>query len=239
MSRIPLKALTFDVFGTVVDWRTSVAREGEALAEQRAIRGVDWIRFALDWRALYQPAMEEVRSGRRPFTKLDHLHRANLDAVLERHGVSGLSPADKDRLNLAWHRLDPWPEVPAALRRLKARFVLATLSNGNVALMVDLARHADLCWDAILGAEVARAYKPQPQAYLSAVDMLGVDAGEVLMVAAHNSDLEAARNCGLRTAFVARPKEYGPGQQRDLAPAHDDYDYCARDFADLADQLGC
>ena len=239
MTNSTIRALTFDVFGTVVDWRTSVAREGETMARRLDIRGVDWTRFAMDWRALYQPAMERIRNGSEPFTKLDVLHRANLEQVLARHGIDNLREDELEHLNNAWHRLDPWPDASAALRRLRQRFVLATLSNGNVALMVDLARHADLCWDTILGAEVARAYKPQPVVYESAVEMLGLNTGEVLMVAAHNDDLEAAMRCGLRTAFVARPREYGPDQQKDLCPARDDYDFCARDLHDLADQLGC
>lgn len=239
MQASPIKALAFDVFGTVVDWRSAIAREGEAFARRHGIAGVDWTAFALDWRALYQPAMERVRSGEMAFTKLDVLHRMNLEILLERYGIRGMAPGAMDHFNRAWHRLNPWPDAPAGLRRLKARFVLATLSNGNVALMVNMARHADLPWDAILGAEVARAYKPQPQAYLSAVDMLGLAAAEVMMVAAHNDDLAAAHSCGLRTAFVARREEYGPGQTKDLAPQHSFYDYCAADFHDLADQLGC
>lgn len=234
-----IKALAFDVFGTVVDWRTSIAREGEDFARRHGISGVDWTAFAMEWRSLYQPAMERVRRGEMAFTKLDVLHRMNLEIILDRRGIRDVEPEELDRLNRGWHRLSPWPDAPSGLRRLKSNFIAVTLSNGNVALMVNLARHAGLCWDAILGAEVARTYKPQPRAYLSAVDMLGLTAAEVMMVAAHNDDLAAAHSCGLRTAFVARRTEYGPGQSRDLAPQHNFYDFCAADFHDLANQLGC
>ena len=199
-----IKALTFDVFGTVVDWRSSIAREvRDSLG--RAGLECDWTAFAERWRALYQPAMEAVRSGRRPWTRLDDLHRENLRSVLDEFGLAPRSEAEIEQLNRAWHRLDPWPDAVAGLTRLKRRYILATLSNGNVALMVNLARHAGLPWDAILGAEVARAYKPMPEVYLRTADLLGLSPAECLMVAAHNGDLQAAAACGFRTAFVARP----------------------------------
>jgi 2-haloacid dehalogenase len=182
--------------------------------------------------------MERVRSGEIDFVKLDVLHRMNLDANLEEFGITGLSEADIDHLNRIWHRLEPWPDTVAGLTRLKTRFILATLSNGNVALMVNMAKHSGLPWDVILGAEVARAYKPQPEAYLRTADFLGLAPEECMMVAAHNSDLVAASKCGLRTAFVRRPDEYGPDQQIDQKAEHD-FDYMAEDFNDLADQLGC
>lgn len=232
-----IKALTFDVFGTVVDWRSSIVHEGEAFGRAHDL-DVDWAAFALAWRARYQPAMERVRSGEVDFVKLDVLHRMNLDANLEEFGITGLAEADIDHLNRIWHRLEPWPDTVAGLTRLKTRYVLATLSNGNVALMVNMARHSGLPWDAILGAEVAKAYKPQPEAYLRTADFLGLPPAQCLMVAAHNADLVAAANCGFRTAFVARPNEYGPGQTRDRE-ATGDFDYVATDFLDLASQLGC
>jgi 2-haloacid dehalogenase len=232
-----VKACTFDVFGTVVDWRSSVIREVEALARTKGF-AVDAARFAEAWRGLYQPAMEEVRSGRRPWTKLDDLHRESLDRLLGEFGIRGLAEGEVDRLNRAWHRLDPWPDAVPGMIRLRRRFVLATLSNGNVALMVNMARRAGLPWDAILGAEVARHYKPQPEAYLMTADLLGLRPDQCLMVAAHNGDLAAANAQGFRTAFVARPTEYGSGQTRDIAPERE-WDVVADDFVDLAARLGC
>ncbi len=237
MAREGIKACVFDVFGTVVDWRGSVTREGETLGQAKGIT-LDWEQFARDWRALYQPAMEKVRSGQTGFVKLDVLHRINLDELLQRHGIDGLTEDEIDDFNRAWHRLDPWPDVVEGLTRLKAHHIIATLSNGNVALMVNMAKRASMPWDTILGAEVARHYKPQPEAYLNAVDYLSLEPQEILMVAAHNDDLVAAAGCGLSTAFVARPSEYGPDQDRDFEAIHD-FDYVATDFCDLADQLGC
>lgn len=233
-----VKALTFDVFGTVVDWRSSITREGEALARAKNIQGVDWAKFADAWRGLYHPAMQEVRSGRRPWTKLDDLHRMSLERVLSDFKITGLSEADIDHFNRAWHRLDPWPDVVAGLTRLKRKYILATLSNGNVALMVNMAKHGGLPWDTILGAEVARHYKPQPEAYLTTASLLGLPPGECMMVAAHNGDLAAASAVGLRTAFVPRPSEHGPGQTKDVKPARE-WDVVASDFVDLAARLGC
>jgi 2-haloacid dehalogenase len=232
-----VKALTFDVFGTVVDWRSSLIREGEALGRARGL-AVDWPRFADAWRGLYQPALSRVRSGELPWTRLDDLHRMSLDRLLVDFGITGLSEAEIDDLNRAWHRLDPWPDAVAGLARLRRRFVLATCSNGNVALIVNMARRAGLPWDAVLGAEVARHYKPQPEAYRITAEMLGLRTDECMMVAAHNGDLAAAAGCGLRTAFVVRPAEHGPGQKTDLAPDRD-WDVVAKDFVDLADKLGC
>jgi 2-haloacid dehalogenase len=232
-----LQALCFDVFGTVVDWRTSVARELEALLAPRGVRR-DWDAMARAWRRRYQPAMEEVRAGRRPFAKLDILHRENLEGMLEEFGVGGLSGEDLTHLNLAWHRLDPWPDVVEGLGRLRRRYILATLSNGNVRLMVDMAKRAGLPWDAILGAEPARAYKFRPEAYLNSIAFLDLAPSATMMVAAHNDDLVAARSVGMRTAFVPRPLEYGADQAKDLEPASD-WDVVARDFGDLASKLGC
>jgi 2-haloacid dehalogenase len=232
-----VKALTFDVFGTVVDWRNSIIREGEALGRTRGLR-VDWARFADAWRGLYQPQLERVRSGQVPWTVLDTLHRQALDRLLVDFGITGLGEAEIDHLNRAWHRLDPWPDTVAGLQRLKRRFILATLSNGNVALIVNMARRAGLPWDAVLGAEVARHYKPQPEAYLTTAAMLGLRPEQCMMVAAHNGDLGAASSAGLRTAFVVRPTEHGPGQTSDLKATRD-WDVVADSFVDLADRLGC
>ena len=207
-----IQALTFDVFGTVVDWRSSLIREGEALGRARGLR-VDWAKFADAWRGLYQPQLERVRSGAQPWTKLDDLHRAALDQLLVDFKITGLT-------------------------RLKRRYTLATLSNGNVALIVNMARRAGLPWDAVLGAEVARHYKPQREAYLTTADMLGLRPEQCLMVAAHNGDLAAASSFGLRTAFVPRPTEHGPGQTADVEPARD-WDVVADSFVDLAARLGC
>ncbi|MEM7043072.1 MAG: haloacid dehalogenase type II [Pseudomonadota bacterium] len=236
MDSTAVMALTFDVFGTVVDWRNSIAREVEARLAAEG-HSVDGQAFALAWRARYQPSMEEVRAGRRPFVKLDVLHRENLLDVLGEFGIDGLSEPAIDGLNRAWHRLDPWPDVTDGLARLKRRFIIAPLSNGNVSLMVNLARHGGLPWDVILGAEIAGAYKPDPEAYRRAVSMLDLDPGECLMVAAHNDDLTAAAATGMRTAFVARPDEYGLRQTKDLV-ADERVDIAAESFVDLAEQLG-
>ena len=232
-----VEALTFDVFGTVVDWRTSIAQEGAALGRAKAIN-LDWTAFAEDWRALYQPAMERVRSGEIPWCKLDVLHRINLDELLARHGITNLSEEEIDQLNRAWHRLDPWPDTVAGLTRMKQKFILATLSNGNVSLLVNMAKHAGLPWDAVLGAETAGAYKPQPQAYLRTTEHLSLPPERCMMVAAHNGDLKAASALGMKTAFVCRPIEYGPNQSADLAP-EGDWDIIAKDLLELAGQLDC
>ncbi len=231
-------ALLFDVFGTVVDWRAGVAREAAAFFARRGV-GADPYAFADAWRRRYAPAMEEVRSGRRGYVRLDVLHRENLLAILPDFGIdpADVPDADIDDLNFAWHRLDPWPDSIAGLTRLKAHFIIAPLSNGNVRLMLDMAKRAGLPWDAILGAELVRTYKPRPEAYLGTADILGVKPSQLCMVAAHNGDLAAARACGLRTAFIPRPTEHGPGQTTDLQPAQD-WDFVAADICGLADQLG-
>lgn len=232
-----VKALVFDVFGTVVDWRGSITREADQLLRDRGIDG-DPEQFALSWRAKYQPAMERVRSGGRGFVKLDVLHRENLLEVLSEFGVTGLSEAEIDDVNRMWHRLAPWPDSVPGLTRLRTRYVLGTMSNGNVALMVNMAKNAGLPWDVILGAEVAQAYKPAPKTYLTGCDLLDLAPAQVMLVAAHNGDLLAARECGLRTAFVARPTEYGGAQDRDFKAEHE-FDYIADSMIDLADQMGC
>ncbi len=230
-----IAALTFDVFGTVVDWRSGVAREAEALLAPKGYQ-LDWGDFADGWRARYVPAMAEVSQGRRPFVILDVLHRENLVALLAERRIEGLAEAEIDELNLAWHRLDPWPDVLTGLARLKRRFILATLSNGNVRLMVDMARRAGLPWDAILGAEVARTFKPTPEAYDSAARMLRLDPDECLMVAAHPSDLAAAAARGFRTAYVHRPRERGPAREP-KRPEPGTFDFMADDFVRLAELL--
>jgi len=231
-------ALLFDVFGTVVDWRSGVAREAASFLARHGAGQVDPTAFADAWRCAYQPSMEEVRSGRRAFVRLDVLHRENLERVLQEFGIHPASvPAPElDDLNLAWHRLDPWPDSVAGLTRLKSRYVIAPLSNGNVRLMMDVAKRSGLPWDAILGAEVVRAYKPTPEAYLRTAELLMVEPEELCLVAAHNSDLTAARKCGFRTAFVPRPFEHGPGQTTDLHPEKD-WDHVAGDLELLAAKL--
>ena len=234
-----IRACLFDVFGTVVDWRTSVSRDLAAFAKQKGISGVDWTEFAVEWRKLYQPSMDEVRSGRRAFTILDLLHRESLDQLIARYRIKGLSEADVEHMNRVWHRLDPWPDAVKGLTRLKTKFVIAPCSNGNIALMVNMAKRAGLPWDCILGAETARAYKPMPEAYLVSCRQLGLAPGSVMMVAAHNADLKAAKAQGMKTAFVARPAEHGPGQTTDLVADTTCVDLPAADFSDLAAKLGC
>lgn len=233
------KACLFDVFGTTVDWRSSVRRQIDAFLREKGVAGVDPAEFADEWRKLYQPSMEAVRSGRREWTILDVLHRESLESLLARYGIRGLSDAEADHLNRAWHRLEPWPDVVEGLKRLKAKLIIAPCSNGNIALMVNLAKHAGLPWDCILGAETARAYKPLAEAYRAACRHLALAPSEVMMVAAHNGDLKAAKTQGLATAFIARPTEHGPGQRTDLEADRSCVDVVARDFIDLAARLGC
>lgn len=235
MSLSKIKALTFDVFGTVVDWRSSVIREARALGACKGIEA-DWEAFADGWRARYQPAMEQVRSGARPWTILDQLHRESLDSLLKEFGIEGLQEAEIDEFNRAWHRLEPWADAIEGLQLLKSRYILATLSNGNVALLVNMAKRSGLPWDAILGAEPTRHFKPQPEAYLGTARYLGLSPSECLMVAAHNQDLVTASELGFRTAFVARPTEYGPSQVRDREAEHS-FDIVATSFIELAEQL--
>jgi 2-haloacid dehalogenase len=234
---VDIRACLFDVFGTVVDWRSSVSRDLAAFAAGRGLPPLDWLEFTVEWRKLYQPSMEEVRSGRRPFTVLDALHRESLVVLLARYRLTGLPEPDIDHMNRAWHRLDPWPDVLEGLTRLRRKRIIAPCSNGNIALMVNLARRAGLPWDCILGAETARAYKPMPEAYLASCRQLGLPPSQVMMVAAHNGDLKAAKAQGLATAFVPRPLEHGPGQTTDLAADPACVDVPARDFVDLAAKL--
>lgn len=234
-SLAPIEALFFDVFGTLMDWRNSIAREAERILMPLGHR-LDWIAFADAWRNEYQPGMEEVRSGRIPFSKLDVLHRRNLERILPRFGLIGLSEDLRRDLNMAWHRLDTWPEVPAAFVRLKRKFKLAPCSNGNISLMVDLARRNDLPWDAILGSEIAGDYKPKPRVYLAACEALDLPPERCMMVAAHSRDLAAAAKSGLRTAHVARPDEFGPGtgETGPTVPV----DIAGKDLMEVAEKLG-
>lgn len=232
-----VKALTFDVFGTVVDWHGGIVRAGRRLARARGLGRVDWDRFANAWRALYAPSMDKVRRGEWPWMKIDRLHRMALDRVLEQFGIRSLSAADKDEFNLAWHRLPPWPDAVRGLRRLKRRFTIATLSNGNVSLLVDMARNAGLPWDCIFCSELIGRFKRDPECYLKAAEWLSLEPGQVMMVAAHQDDLQAAGKLGLRTAFVLRPREFGAGVEKDLTP-DPAFHVVAKDFLDLADQLG-
>lgn len=233
-----VRAVVFDVFGTVVDWRSGVAREAAPFLARHGAGAVDPAAFADAWRRRYSPSMEEVRSGRRPFARLDVLHRENLTAVLPEFGIdpANVPAGELDELNLAWHRLDPWPDVVAALTRLKTRYIIAPLSNGNIRLMLDIAKRAGIPWDAILGAEVVQAYKPMPEAYLRTAQVLALQPEELCLVAAHNNDLAAARESGLKTGFVPRPTEHGPEQATDLVPQQE-WDIVARDFHDLAERM--
>ena len=231
-----IKALTFDVFGTVVDWRASIAREVRALAQEKGLR-VNAIKFADALRAGYRPAMDRVGRGELPWTRIDDLHRMILDEVLAKFKITTLTENEKIQLNCAWHRLKPWPDSVRGLKRLKKNFTIATLSNGNVALLNNMAKHAGLPWDLILSAEIFHHYKPDPEAYLGAADILGLKPTEVMMVAAHKDDLRHAAQQGLKTALVLRPLEYGKGKHPDLSP-EPAFDINAGDFNDLADQLG-
>ena len=231
-----VRALTFDVFGTVVDWRSSIAREGQLLAAGRDF-DVDWHEFADRWRGGYTPSMNRVRTGELPWTKIDDLHRMILDELIEEFGLQELSEEERVHFNYAWHRLSPWPDSVAGLNRLKTRYVITTLSNGNVALLTNMAKNAGLPWDAILSAELAQRYKPDPAVYLKAADLLGLAPEQVMMVAAHPGDLRAAAAQGLRTAYVPRPLERGSPESY-VADASGDFDVTATDFLDLARLLG-
>jgi 2-haloacid dehalogenase len=231
-----IKALTFDTFGTVVDWRSSIIREFTAFGEQRGL-AVDWPRFVDDWKTAYKPGMDAVRTGALPWTPVDGLYRAKLDELLPRYGLTQLTGEEREHLTHAWHRLDPWPDAVDGLVRLKRHYVISPLSNGDVACLTNMAKRARLPWDVILCAELFRHYKPDPEVYRGAIQLLRCKPHEVMMVAAHNYDLRAARSHGMRTAFVARPIEYGPAQITDLR-AEEAWDIVARDFGELADKLG-
>jgi 2-haloacid dehalogenase len=230
-----VKACVFDTFGTVVDWRGSIIEEGKAWGKTKGIT-VDWAQFADRWRAGYAPAMDKVRKGEMPWTNLDHLHRALLEDLLKEFHIDGLSEAEKDNWNRVWHRLKPWPDSVAGLTRLKKKFTISPLSNGNVVLLADMAKHAGLPWDLILSAELAKHYKPDREAYLTAVSLLELKPEEVMMCAAHAGDLGSARSFGLRTGFIHRPNEYGPTRKADDAKPGD-FDIVSTDIGDLASKL--
>lgn len=229
----PVSILVFDIFGTVVDWHGSIVREVSALYPQ-----VDADAFALAWRAGYQPAMQRVRSGEIGFVKLDALHRGILDDILPRFGLAQLDEAGRAHLNRVWHRLDAWPDSVAGLTRLKTRFTIASLSNGNIGLLTNMAKRAGLPWDCVLSAEVFRAYKPDPRTYLGVAEVFDVSPAQVMLVAAHQDDLAAARACGLATAYIERPLEFGAKHVKDVSPDAAN-SWHARDLVHLADQLGC
>jgi 2-haloacid dehalogenase len=232
-----VKALFFDVFGTVVDWRTCVIAELEEFGRNKGFEA-DWIKFADDWRNLYQPSMDGIRKGDREWRNLDTLHRESLITLISRYNITGLHEEEIDHLNKAWHRLDPWPDSVEGLERLKKKFILNTMSNGNVSLLVDMARRANLPWDVVLGVEPVRAYKPLPRSYLGNAELLSLEPQQIIMVAAHNDDLAAARTLGFRTAFICRPTEYGPQQSNDLN-AESDWDIITNSMTDVADAVGC
>ena len=231
-----VKALTFDVFGTVVDYRGTIIREGAELNRTREW-DIDWAAFSDAWRGRYRPFLDRVNRGDLPWTNLDALHRLALDEVLAEFGIKGLTEEDKSQLNRVWHRLEPWPDALTGLIRLRKRFIVATLSNGNVALLVNMAKSSDIPWDCVLSSELAKVYKPDPGVYEMAVTLLGLRPEEVMMVAAHQFDLRAAKACGLRAAFVPRPLEFGPSNAPDPTP-DPEFDLVATDFVDLARQLG-
>jgi 2-haloacid dehalogenase len=232
-----VKAMVFDTFGTVVDWRGSIIAEGESYWRPQKGMDIDWPAFADAWRGKYGPSMNKVRSGEIPWTKLDDLHRMALDLNLAEFNVTHLSEADKQHLNFVWHRLSGWPDAASGLARLKSRYVIAPLSNGNLSLLTEMAKFAGLPWDCVLGCDLFHHYKPDPETYLGAAAILGLEPAQVMMTAAHTNDLEAARKLGLRTAYVHRAHESGPGRER-VKPAQGDFDVVADDFRDMATRLG-
>jgi 2-haloacid dehalogenase len=233
---LSVRALTFDVFGTVVDWRASIIREGELLAAAKGLK-VDWPAFADAWRAGYRPAMDRVAKGASGWQNIDLLHRSILDGLLEQFRIEGLGEAEIDHLNRAWHRLMPWPDSVPGLNRLRSRYIVSTLSNGNISLLVDMAKNAGLPWDCVLSGELIGKYKPDPEVYRMAARLLGIDAQETMLVAAHPHDLLAAQRAGLKTAYVPRPLEHGP-KPLVPPPAGAVFDIVASDFLDLAAKLG-
>jgi 2-haloacid dehalogenase len=232
-----IKAILFDTFGSVVDWRGSLIAELSAWGKARGI-AADWPSLIDDWRGAYGPSMQRVRSGERPWTNLDTLQRESLELLVARHDIAGLTEDDLDHLTAAWHRLKPWPDAVGGLSRLRTRYIVGPLSNGNVALLVNMAKHAGLPWDMVFATELFRHYKPDPETYLGACELLALQPAQVMMAAAHNYDLHAARALGLRTCFFARPTEYGPHQKIDFS-AEADWDVVAADIEDVATRLGC
>lgn len=231
-----VSALVYDTFGTLVDWRGSLIAELSAFGRERGIN-VDWEAFTDAWRAGYQPAMEPIRKGERGFTSLDVLHRETLDRLVAQFGITGLSEADLQHLNRGWHRLKPWPDVIPGMARLRTRYIVGPMSNGNTALLLNMAKNAGIPWDTVLGSDTFRAYKPMPEAYLGMCRLLDLPPARVMLVAAHNGDLAAARNCGLRTGFISRPNEFGPRPNPD-AKATSNWDLIGNSLEEIATQLG-
>ena len=229
-------AIVFDTFGSVVDWRGSLIADLTAFGQTRGV-SADWTALTDAWRASYHPSMDRVRKGEQPWTKLDALHRASLDRLVAEFGVRGLNEQDLEHINLGWHRLNPWPDAVPGLKRLKSRFVIGPLSNGNVSLLTYMAKHAGLPWDMVFGSDLFGHFKPDPETYLGVAKMMDLQPEQVMMAAAHNGDLASARKCGLMTAFWPRPTEYGPHQKRDYS-AEQEWDIVAKDIEDLAAQLG-
>jgi len=244
-----IKALTFDVFGTVVDWRSTIVSEGKKISEEKGIK-VDWNKFADTWRSRYLSSTERVRRGELPWMKLDEINRMVLEDLLIEFEIIGLNEAEKDNLNRVWHRFKPWPDAINGLKRMRTKFIIATLSNGNMALLINMAKNAGLPWDCILSAELVKQYKMDPEAYLLAADLLNLKPDQILMVAAHKMDLQGAQKVGMRTAFVSRPLEFGPNPDVSLLQPKDEMkftldtdredwiDLFANDFDDLASKLG-
>ena len=230
-----VKAMTFDVFGTVVDWRSSIAREAKMMGEQKGF-DFDWDNFADKWRAGYGPSMDKVRTGELPWTKIDVLHRMILDELLSEYNITNLTESEKDHFNRAWHRLDPWPDSVPGLTELKKNYVISPLSNGNVALLVNMAKYGGLPWDTVLSAELAQHYKPDPEAYQSTSEFLGFPIEQIMMVAAHKNDLKSAKGQGMMTGYIPRPKEHGPNTTVDSNP--EDYiDIIGENFVDFANKM--
>ena len=232
-----IKAILFDTFGTVTDWRSSILDDFRAFGERNALEA-DWEALLDEWKTGYRPGMDAVRSGEWPWTRVDQIYRTKLDEILPRYGLAGLAEGEKVYLNRAWHRIDPWPDAVDGLTRIKKKYVISPLSNGDVDCLVNMAKRAGLSWDVILCAEIFRHYKPDPEVYLGAVELLGLEPHEVMLVAAHNYDLRAARSHDMRTGFVARPTEYGAQQKTDLK-AEEEWDVIATDFRELASALRC
>lgn len=232
MSVRDVKAMTFDVFGTVVDWRWSIIEQFETFGREKNL-SINWEAFVDDWKSCYRPGMDAVQRGELPWTNVDALYRNKLDTLLIEYGVTGLTETERCRLNRSWYRCNPWPDVVAGLMRLKREYILSTLSNGDVACMVNMAKHGGLPWDCVLCAEIFHCYKPDPRIYRGAIGLLDLEPHEVMMVAAHNYDLRAARSHGMRTAFIPRPLEYGPNQTSDLGP-EEDWDVVVKNFEELA-----
>ena len=234
-----VKAIVFDTFGTVTDWRGSITRMGEALARRKGIDGVDWEAFARAWRAGYRPGLKKVIDGERPWTPVDIIHRERLEEILPQFGMDGVfSEDEKADINLFWHRLSPWPDSIPGLLRLKRKFMIGPLSNGSLWLLSSMAKNAGIPWDFVLSSDMPQAYKRDPKVYQTAVRLLGIEPGELMMGAAHNDDLQAARAEGLATAYINRPTEYGQDQVKDFE-ATEDYDVVVSSMEELATEMGC